>query len=190
MSTSAILDDPILDDKTPVLKPAPNFIAKSIRKITDFGEWLLDYIPPKPKVVDEALESFKNVAIKLYNKRSTSFHLKESKSALKKFAMQYRIDEKDYIYPDLFLFNAKQSITNLLINRRQTEVKLILSCMIEKVDLNSGEVIAKEAAFHSKTEVNLESTNSNELFKKMKETVLESLQNFKDKDLIGDFVQF
>ena len=50
--------------------------------------------------------------------------------------------------------------------------------MMEKVDLKSGEVIAKEAAFHSKTEVNLESTHSNELFSKMKETVLESLTKF------------
>ena len=43
--------------------------------------------------------------------------------------------------------------------------------MMKKVYLKSGEVIAKEATFHSKTEVNLESTNSNELFSKMKETV-------------------
>ena len=62
-----------------------------------------------------------------------------------------------------------------MINKRQTKIKLILSCMMEKVELKSGEVIAKEAAFHSKTEANLESTNSNELFSKMKETVLESL---------------
>ena len=40
--------------------------------------------------------------------------------------------------------------------------------MIEKVDLKGGEVIVKEAAFHSKIEVNLESINSNELFLKMK----------------------
>ena len=40
--------------------------------------------------------------------------------------------------------------------------------MMEKVDLKGGEVIAKEKAFHSKSEVNLESTNSNELFLKMK----------------------
>ena len=106
VNTSAILDDLILDDKTPVLQPAPNFIAKSILKIKDFGEWLLDYIPPKPKVVDKALESFKNIIKKLYNKRYTSFHLKESKSALKKFAMQYRVDGKDWIDPDLFLINA------------------------------------------------------------------------------------
>ena len=50
--------------------------------------------------------------------------------------------------------------------------------MMEKVDLKSSEVIAKEAAFHSKTEVNLERTDSNELFSKMKETVLESLAKF------------
>ena len=40
--------------------------------------------------------------------------------------------------------------------------------MMEKVDLKSGEVIAKEAAFHSKTETNLQSNDSNELFSKMK----------------------
>ena len=78
------------------------------------------------------------------------------------FAIQYRVDGKDWIDPDLFLLNSKQPITNLMINTRQTKVKLIISCMMEKVDLKRGEVIAKEAAFHSKTEVNLESTNSNE----------------------------
>ena len=35
-----------------------------------------------------------------------------------------------------------------------------------------------QRAFHSKTEDNLEITNSNELFSKMKETVLESLAKF------------
>ena len=65
-----------------------------------------------------------------------------------------------------------------MINTQQTKVKLILSCMMEKGDVISGELIANEAALHSKTEVNLESTNSNELFSKMKETVLESLAKF------------
>ena len=39
-------------------------------------------------------------------------------------------------------------------------------------------MIAKDAAFYSKTEVNLESTNSNELFSKMKETVLKASAKF------------
>ena len=104
-------------------------------------------------MVDEALESFRNLIKKLYNKRDTSFKLKESKSTLKKFAIQYRIDGKDWIDPDLFLVNIKQTITNILINRRQTNVKLILWCLMEMVDLESGEVIANEAAIHSTTEV-------------------------------------
>ena len=49
---------------------------------------------------------------------------------------------------------------------------------MEKVDLKRGEVIVKDAAFHSKTELNLESTNSKELFSKMKETVMDSLTKF------------
>ena len=44
VNTSAILEDPILNDKTPGLQPTPNFIAKSIQKNKDFGNWLLDYI--------------------------------------------------------------------------------------------------------------------------------------------------
>ena len=50
--------------------------------------------------------------------------------------------------------------------------------MMEKVDLKSGEVIAKEAAFHSKAEVIIESTNSSELLSKMKDTVSESIAKF------------
>ena len=61
MITSAILDDPILadpilDDNAPVLQPTSKFVAGSMQEIKDFGNWLLDYIQPKPKVIDEALE--------------------------------------------------------------------------------------------------------------------------------------
>ena len=65
--TSAILDQPLLDYNTPVLKPTQKLIAKSKHKIKGCWYWLLDYIPPKPKVVDEALESLKNKIKKLYN---------------------------------------------------------------------------------------------------------------------------
>ena len=110
--------------------------------------------------------------------RDTSFQLKESTSALKKIAIQYRVDGSNGYDRKPFLLNSKQPITNLMINSRQTKVKLILSCMMEKVDQKSGEVISKEAAFHSKTEVNLESTDCNKLFSKMKETVLKSVAKF------------
>ena len=62
-----------------------------MQKIKDFGEWLLNYIPPKPKVVDKVLESFKNKIKKIYEKRDTLFQPTQSKSALKKFAIQHEI---------------------------------------------------------------------------------------------------
>ena len=77
-----------------------------------------------------------------------------------------RIARKEGIYLDLFLVNVKQPITNLLFNRRQYKVKLILSCMMSKIDLKGGEVIVKVAAFHSKTEVDLETTNLANCFRK------------------------
>ena len=61
VNTGAIFDDPVLDDNNPVLQPTSKLIAKSMHKIKDFGNWLLDYILPKPTVVDEAVESFKNL---------------------------------------------------------------------------------------------------------------------------------
>ena len=90
-----------------------------MQKIKDLGNQLLNYIPPKPKVVDKVLESFKNKIKKMYEKRDTSFQLKESKSALKKFAIQYRIDGSNGYDPESFLLNSKQPITNLMINSRQ-----------------------------------------------------------------------
>ena len=179
--TSNIFDESISNDPTPVLQPTPwrpsNVTTKDKQnrkqKIIDFGEWLLNYIQPKPKVVDKVVESFKNKIKKMYEKRDTLFQPTQSKSAI-----QYGIKGSNGYDPESFLLKSKQPITSLMINTRQTKVKLILSCMMEKVDLKSDEVIAKDAAFHSKTEVNLESTDSNELFSKMKETILESLAKF------------
>ena len=176
-----ISDEQIPNDPTPISQPTPwrpsNFAGKSkqnikkiftkgLQKIKDFGEWLLNYIPPKLKVVDKVLESFKKKIKKLYEKRDTLFQPTQSKSSLKNFAIQFRIKGSNGYDPESFLLNSKQSITHLMINSRQTKGKLVLSCMMEKVDLKSDEVIAKEAAFHSKTEVNLVSTDCNEFFRK------------------------
>ena len=95
-----------------------------MQKIKDFGEWLLNYIPPKPKVVDTVLESFTNKIRKIYEMRDTLFQPSQFKSALKNFAIQYQIKGLNGYDPESFLLNSKQPITNLMINTRQTKVKL------------------------------------------------------------------
>ena len=114
----------------------------------------------------------------MYEKRDTLIQPTQSKSALKNFTIQYQLKGSNGYDPESFLLNSMQHITYLMINTRKTKVKLIISCTMKKVDLKSGEMIIKEAAYHSKTEVNLASTDSNELFTKIKETVLESLAKY------------
>ena len=41
------------------MQKTKKFFIMGMQKIKDFGEGLLNYMPPKPKVVDKVLESFK-----------------------------------------------------------------------------------------------------------------------------------
>ena len=66
-------------------------------------------------------------------KRDTFFQPRQSQSALKNYAFQYKKGSNEYD-PESFLLNSKQPITNFMINTRQIKVKLILSFMME-VDL-------------------------------------------------------
>ena len=85
---SNIFDESIPNEPTPVLQPTPwrpsNVTKKDKQnikqKVKDFGEWLLNYIPPKPKVVDKVLESFKK---NLKKCMKTLFQPTQSKYALK-----------------------------------------------------------------------------------------------------------
>ena len=73
------------------MQKTKKFFAKGVKKIKDFGEWLLNYIRPKPKVVDKMLETFKNKNKTIYEKIDSLFQPTQTKSALKNFAIQYRI---------------------------------------------------------------------------------------------------
>ena len=42
------------------MQTTKKLFTKGMQKTKNFGEWLLNYIPPKPKVVDKVLESLKN----------------------------------------------------------------------------------------------------------------------------------
>ena len=65
--TSNIFDESIQNDPTPAFQPTHRRSSNVTTKdklniknmIKDFGEWLLNYIPPNLKVIDKVLESFK-----------------------------------------------------------------------------------------------------------------------------------
>ena len=71
----------------------------------------------------------------MYEKRDTLFQPTQFKSALKNFAIQHEIKGLNGYDSESFLLKYKQHITNVMINTHQTKVKLIISCMMEKVDI-------------------------------------------------------
>ena len=79
-----------------------------------------------------------------------------------------------------FLTTVKQSIISLLSNNSQTKVVLLLRCMMEKTNLQTGETVVREAPFWSGVEVNLEATNLDELYEKWKSKILENISTFQN----------
>ena len=95
------------------------------------------------------------------------FKIRKTASALNRFTNQYAIEVHAGYDPKSFLTTVKKSIISLLSNNRQTKSQMILKCMFEETNLQTGETVTTESAFHSVTETILEATNIDELYKKI-----------------------
>ena len=107
--------------------------AKS--KCNNYVNWLLQHVPPKPNVIDKAFELAKNSILKLFPRKKDTVDVVETKSALQEFAKQYMITGRDGYDPDSFMDVAKETAISLLENSRQTKVKLILKCIMERTEI-------------------------------------------------------
>ena len=143
-------------------------------KVKGFTSWIRDYVDPTNLV--QVLNKVKEHVKKTYRRKPLTAI--ENASALRKFTTQYTIEGRDGYDPHSFLIEVKQVTTDLLRKNSQTKVKMILRCTMERIDMQSGEVTTNQAAFHSEVEVNLESTDLNELYNKMTGKVLENLATF------------
>ena len=96
------------------------------------------------------------------------------------FTNQYAIEGHAGYDPKSFLTTVKQSIISLLSNNRQTKFQMILKCVFEKTNLQTGETVTTESAFRSVTEIILEATNIDELYKKSTDQILEFFDTFQN----------
>ena len=198
-----ILDDDIPDIGVPVLQPnriiaAINTYVKptlvEIKKAFDWGkECALDAGSFITKNLNDLIGWAKKTTTSTKEKPSLSgyvkeelkersFELKESKSALRKFTMQYTIEGRAGYDPESFMADVKRSVINFLRKTRRTKVKLILRCNMEKNNISTREVITLKTAFNSKPEVNLEGTDVHDLYNTMADRVLEAMATFQRDD--------
>ena len=147
---------------------AGSFITKNLNDLIGWAKKTTTSTKEKPSLSDYVKEELKE----------RSFELKESKSAFRKFTMQYTIEGRAGYDPESFMADVKRSVINFLGKNRRTKVKLILRCNMEKNNISTGEVIAHKTSFHSKPEVNLEGTDVDDLYNTMADRVLEAMATF------------
>jgi len=129
-------------------------------KFNKFVNWLLQYVPPKPKIIDTAFEYVKESIIDLFPKTEEPFTVKEAKSALNKFTIQYTIAGRDNFDADSFADRSRPLVIKLLENNHEIKFKMVLHCRMENTNIKTGEVESHVKAFHSEIEINLESTKA------------------------------
>ena len=132
----------------------------------------LDNVKEIPKSVSPNLRKLKKKIDKIY-RRKRIFEVRESDSALKNFANVYTIDGKDGFDPQSFIDGARENMTGLLRNNRNTKVKLILKCYM----ISERDNLIRDFPFHSEIEINVEGTDENEIYITMTDTILERIAN-------------
>ena len=124
-----ILDDDIPDIGVPVLQPnrimtAINSYVKptliGIKRAFDWGtKHALNLNSYITKNLNDLIGWAKRPSH--WKKKSSLYELKESKSALRKFTMQYTIEGRVGYDPESFMADVKQSVINFLKNNRRTK---------------------------------------------------------------------
>ena len=109
-------------------------------KFNKFVNWLLKYVPPKPKIIDTAFEYVKENIIDLFPKTEERFTVKETKSALNKFTRQYTIADKDNFDADSFRDRYRPLVIKLLQNNSEIRFKMVLYCIMENTNIKTGVV--------------------------------------------------
>jgi len=188
------LNEPEPETNVPVLTPKPakkmervkQYAADKIStakkhakyKFTKFINRLLEDVPLKPKVIDTSFEHVKKCIIELFPKKEEPFTVKEIKASLNKFTVQLPIAGRDNFNADSFMDRSRPLVIKLLEKNREVKFKMVLHCIMEKTNIKTGEVESHLKAFHSEIEINLESTDVDEIYSEMTKTILERLPNF------------
>ena len=104
------------------------------------------------------------------------FEVRESNSALRNFARVYTIDGIEGFGARSFLDGARENMAKVLRENRETKVKLVFKCYMERPS-TLGETVIKPANFHSDNHINLEGTDD-DIYIIITERILEKMATF------------
>ena len=154
---------------------ASSIIPQSVQRgLVDLGNLLINRVRPDQRLqaLDEIVEHVRTN----YPPRQP-FEVRESNYALRNFTRVYTIEGIEGVDARTFLDSARENITSVLRENRETKVKLILKCNMERPS-NLGETVIKPANFHSDNHINLEGTDEDDIYIIMTERILEKMATF------------
>ena len=144
------------------------------QKIKTFDDYFQECIKNKTfrKDTSPYLKKALERAIKEYNKG-----IKHEKSALSNFAEKYVIDGKPKMPPNFYFSEKLPQLIEFLRNHRNIKVRMILVCIMKVTDLNP-----KVFYFHSKTFLNIESTDVRVILFQMIKYIKNSIMKLTEQD--------
>src|SRR5688572_7004230 len=188
------LDAPVPDIKVPTLVPdkyTPPWKSRfndvlteaknKVRsKLNSFADWLVNYVAPREKKsANEKLDSLKSKISGIFSKiNEKKFEIRETANAIKGFTKRYTIEGTGGIDVTSFLNAVRPRVVGLLTKSRGVKVQFNLLCVMEKVDMKSGEVVEAEPNFKSKTEIILVATDVGEIYSSAVDKIKESMASY------------
>jgi len=167
----------IMDEPVPYIEQAP-LIPTPVKKIMreiftqttyNIKKWVKGIVKPIAKIINP----IKDKIMALYNQP------KLVEQAANGWFKTYEIEGLPKYDIDSFCKLVKFNVLELL--KPTIKAKLIITCEVEKININTGETELLIPAFSSCIEIILESTNINEIYDVMVERIKENLASFNNR---------
>ena len=159
--------------------PAPRRNPPTIQKAIDTMLGWVDWFRKSGKKITQPISSALNTLRKKINTLfEEKFEVRDGQSALRHFTREKIIDGKPGYDPKTFFQKTRNMLIKIFKENKNTKMKMILICQMQKTDLTTGETIEVEAEFHSDIEINIAEKDENKLLDKMIARIEEVLANF------------
>ena len=170
-------EKPIPAPEKPI--PAPRRNPPTIQKAIDTMLGWVDWFRESGKKITQPISSALNTLRKKINTLfEEKFEVRDGQSALSQFTREKIIDGKPGYDPKTFFQKTRNMLIKFFKENKNTKMKMILICQMQKTDLTTGDTIEVEADFHSDIEINIAEKDKNKLLDKMIARIEEVLTNF------------
>ena len=168
-------EKPISEKPIPAPRRNPPTIQKAIDTMLGWVDWFRESGKKITQPISSALNTLRKKINTLFEEK---FEVRDGQSALRQFTREKIIDGKPGYDPKTFFQKTRNMLIKFFKENKNTKMKMILICQMQKTDLTTGETIEVEADFHSDIEINIAEKDKNKLLDKMIARIEEVLTNF------------